>query len=223
MITAWCPVRSLSFGGEFRLYYFGFQLQTKIPYTIFAGLATSQSIDGPFRRSSQTPILDRMDGQRYLRSAPFVMRDGDRWRMWYVCGNEWLREGEKILPRYTLRHIESGDGIYWPGPGTECLVPRPPDEIGFGRPFVVRDGALYRMWYSIRGAGEYRLGYATSPDGLEWERRDEEVGIERAQIGWDSEMICYSAVLRTKQQWIMFYNGNGYGRTGVGVAVSDDD
>jgi hypothetical protein len=31
-------------------------------------------------------------------------------------------------------------------------------------------------------------------------------------------MICYAAIVPSKGRWLMFYNGNGYGRTGVGVA-----
>jgi hypothetical protein len=205
------------------MYYYGFQLQTKIPYTTFAGLAASVDSDGPFNRLSRAPILDRTDEELYIRSAPFVLREGDKWRMWYVGGGKWLRTNEKALPLYSVRHVESVDGICWSSSSVECLTPRSPEEIGFGRPFVVHDGASYRMWYSIRTVGGYRIGYATSTDGLDWTRQDEKAGIERSQSGWDSEMICFPAVVPTADKWLMLYNGNGYGRTGVGVAVAHPD
>jgi hypothetical protein len=79
------------------------------------------------------------------------------------------------------------------------------------------------MWHSIRRANGYELGYATSPDGLAWTRRDDEVGIGLSKTGWDSEMICYFAIVVTDSDWLMFFNGNGYGRTGLGVAKLDAD
>ena len=100
-------------------------------------------------------------------------------------------------------------------------MPRAPEEIGFGRPFIQRDSSGYRLWYSIRSRRGYRLGYAESTDGLVWGRRDEDVGLSPSENGWDSEMVCYSAIVATRNRWLMFYNGNGYGRTGVGVAVAE--
>jgi predicted GH43/DUF377 family glycosyl hydrolase len=205
------------------LYYYGFQLQNKIPYTIFAGLAASDTIEGPFRRLSRTPLLERTDAELYLRSAPFVLREEERWRMWYVAGNKWLTSNGKQLPLYALHHLVSDDPGRWPDAGAACLTPTAPGEIGFGRPYVLRDRQGYRMWYSIRGRDSYRVGYAVSPDGLRWTRRDDEAGIAASESGWDSEMICFAAVVPAKDRWVMFYNGNGYGRTGVGVAVTDPE
>jgi predicted GH43/DUF377 family glycosyl hydrolase len=205
---------------ELRMYYSGYQLQRKIPYSILGGLATSTSHDGPFRRHARVPVLDRIGGELYIRSAPFVLYDQGRWRMWYIGGSIWVRGGDKLFPSYSVRYLESDDGLSWPGPSKECLVPRRPDEIGCSRPFVVRTEQGYLMWYSIRKISGYALGFAMSADGLHWTRQDEAAGIERSADGWDSEMICYAAVVPTATQWFLFYNGNNYGRTGVGVAVA---
>jgi hypothetical protein len=209
-------------GGQLRLYYSGFQLQQKIPYTIFSSLATSNDGGRSFQRVSDVPLLDRIDGELFFRAAPFVLQDSDKWRMWFIGGGDWAEdESGKRLPRYSLRHTDSPDGVTWRNRSVECLVPRPPDEIGFGRPFIRRDAAGYRMWYSIRARSGYRLGYAESPDGLAWRRDDERAGIGCSTAGWDSEMICYAAIVPMPDRWLMFYNGNGYGRTGVGVAIAD--
>ena len=77
------------------------------------------------------------------------------------------------------------------------------------------------MWYSYRGNGDiatYRIGYADSPDGVNWTRRDEEAGITVAENGWDSEMICYPFIFDYKSERYMLYNGNAYGKTGFGIA-----
>ena len=77
------------------------------------------------------------------------------------------------------------------------------------------------MFYSYRShvaPTTYRLGYAFSEDGLVWERRDRSVGLEPSDDGWDSEMLCYPCVFDWEGETWMLYNGNGYGRTGFGVA-----
>ena len=74
------------------------------------------------------------------------------------------------------------------------------------------------MWYSVRG-GAYRLGYAESTDGIVWERKDDRAGLPVSQDGWDSEMITYPVVFRHRDTLQMLYNGNGYGRTGIGLAT----
>jgi hypothetical protein len=218
------PSCAIPVEGRLRMYYSGFQLQTKIPYTIFSSLATSDDQGRSFRRAARAPLLDRTDDELHFRAAPFVLQDGGKWRMWYIGGGGWTDDGHgKLIPLYSLRHTESGDGTRWRNSSVECLVPQEPEEVGFGRPFIVRGGVGYRMWYSVRKKSGYSLGYAESADGLRWTRKDGEVGIGRSSDGWDSEMICYAAVLPLKEKLIMFYNGNGYGRTGVGVALADAD
>jgi len=48
---------------------------------------------------------------------------------------------------------------------------------------------------------------------------DNNVGIEVSESGWDSEMIQYPYVFNHKGNKYMFYNGNGYGANGAGLAV----
>ena len=74
------------------------------------------------------------------------------------------------------------------------------------------------MWYSYRGQS-YRLGYAESANGLNWQRKDGQVGIDVSDAGWDSEMIEYAHVFAHKGEQYMLYNGDGYGKTGVGLAI----
>ena len=67
----------------------------------------------------------------------------------------------------------------------------------------------------------YRLGYAESNDGLDWTRRDDEVGISKSEGGWDSEMLEYCSLYQHNGQRFMLYNGNGFGQSGFGYAVLD--
>ena len=44
-------------------------------------------------------------------------------------------------------------------------------------------------------------------------------GITTSETGWDSTMICYPFVVTVDDRTLLFYNGNGFGQTGIGYAV----
>jgi len=203
------------------MYYVGFELGTKIRYRLFTGLAVSHDGGDSFQRLRGTPILERSDEELYFRCGPFVLKEGNLFKMWYVGGSSWTVVSGKEMPVYDLKYLESADGISWGPVGKTCLDLCDPDEHGFGRPFVVKDNGLYRLFYSIRrrSLAAYRLGYAESTDGINWQRRDHELGLDVSKEGWDSEAIMYSAVITIRDRTYMFYNGNNFGETGFGVAL----
>ena len=81
------------------------------------------------------------------------------------------------------------------------------------------------MFYSFRkgDGGRYRIGYAESDDAFTWDRRDEQAGIDVSPSGWDSDMVCYPYVFDHNGNRYMLYNGNGYGRTGFGLAILEEE
>jgi hypothetical protein len=87
---------------------------------------------------------------------------------------------------------------------------------------VIKEGGGYKMWYSYRGQS-YRIGYAESSDGIHWDRRDSQVGIDVSDSVWDSEKIEYPFVFDYGGDRYMLYNGNAYGKTGFGLAVLERD
>jgi hypothetical protein len=206
------------------LYYVGWQRSPTVRYFLFTGLAVSRDGGESFERYSPVPILDRSRHELFVRTGCHVLREGNCWKMWYLGGDCWVESRGKLTPSYSLRNLESADGIHWGAEGAVCLEPRAPEEIGFGRPFLRRTAKGYQMWYSIRtlSAG-YRPGYAESPDGRHWQRKDGEAGLQLGQGGWDSEMICFGALLECRGNTYLFYNGNNYGETGFGVAVREDE
>ncbi|MGH2199146.1 hypothetical protein ACQ1Z2_16515, partial [Enterococcus faecalis] len=57
-------------------------------------------------------------------------------------------------------------------------------------------------------SGSYLPGIACSVDGIEWVRKDEDVGISLSSSGWDSRTLCYPALIQHRDSILMFYNGN---------------
>ncbi|WP_405120869.1 hypothetical protein [Pseudomonas leptonychotis] len=155
-------------------------------------------------------------------SYPWVQaRPTSGFDMWYGSTLTWDAGNGEML--HVIQHAGSDDGQHWQRTGLTV-----PYEIGlaqaFSRPTVVQslDG-LREMWFSYRnGSGEkYRIGYATSDDGLNWVLELDKSGITVSDSGWDSEMIEYPFVFDHAGSRYMLYNGNGYGKTGFGLAVLD--
>ena len=218
------PSCVLVHGGTERLYYLGWQRGATTPYNIFLGLAERARDDVPFRRRSRAPVLERTSDEPFFRSAATVLHDGGEYRMWYVSTRRWVDTPGGMYPEYVIRSASSADGVAWTADAGVAIDFADSTEFGFGRPWVVRDADRFRMWYSIRSTAEpYRIGYAESDDGREWSRLDDSVGIARSTSGWDSQMICFAAVVDAGGQRLMFYNGNNHGATGFGVAVLEAD
>lgn len=207
-------------GAETLLYYTGWTLGVTVPFYFYAGLVIRSSGDRGFTRCSQAPLLERNAVDPYLTASPWVLCEADgRWRMWYVSCCDWrLRDGAP-QHRYHIRYAESDDGVQWRREGRVSIDFANDDEYALSRPCVVRDEDRYRMWFAARGE-RYRLAYAESEDGLDWTRIDDSAGLEPSTAGWDSQMVEYPAVFDLGGRRYLLYNGNEFGRTGIGYAVA---
>jgi hypothetical protein len=217
MVTSVVQTKS----GELLMYYAGFEICTQIRYRILSGLALSRDGGESFKRYSNAPILDRTNHELYFRGGPFTLLDEGIFKLWYVAGSTWVNLNGKDMPVYDLRYQESVDGVHWGDRGKLSMAISGEDEHGFGRPWVVkRESNKYQMFYSIRrrSFGAYRLGYAESNDGVCWERKDIEMGLDVSSDGFDSNAIMYSAVISVDGKIYCFYNGNNFGENGFGVA-----
>jgi hypothetical protein len=201
------------------LYYSGWSLGRTVPFYFYAGCAVSEA-HGPFERVSAGPILERNDVDPYLTASPWVLHEGDTWRMWYVSSVGWT-DGPNPQPSYHVKYAESGDGISWSRAGHVCIDFEHPGEYAIGRPCVRRDDDRYRMWYCYRGDA-YRIGYAESADGLTWIRKDHEFQLTGPRAGFDVEMQAYPVVEDLRGTPHLLYNGDRYGATGIGWALPDD-
>jgi hypothetical protein len=200
------------------LYYTGWTLGVSVPFYFYAGLARRPLGERDFRRYSPSPILERDTVDPYLTASPWVLLDGDTWRMWYVSCTGWEMGCEEPRHYYHLRYAESTDGIHWRRDGKVAIDFIDDSEYAISRPCVIRDADRYRMWFAARGE-RYLMGYAESPDGFAWERHDEWAGLEPSSSGWDSEMVAYPAIFDLRGERYLLYNGNGYGRSGIGYAT----
>src|SRR5712664_933052 len=202
--------------GRKYLYYLGWNLGVTVPWRNAIGLAIYDPITATFQRYSKAPLLDRNDVDPFSISYPFVLQDAGIYRMWYGSNLRWGKEQKDMA--HLIKYAESDDAIHWDRKGIIALNFENESEYALSRPFVFKKDSLYRMWYSYRGES-YRIGYAESEDSIKWTRKDRDGGIDVSESGWDSEMIEYPYVFEHKGERYMLYNGNGYGKTGIGIAV----
>jgi hypothetical protein len=204
------------------LYYTGINLGVTVKIRNAIGLAQWNEKQHRFERCFNGPIIDRTKEYPHFTATPEVMHDGERFRVWFTSCVRWEATPEGPKHYYHLEYAESDDGTNWKRDGTIAVDFRDADEYALGVPRVIRDGALWKMWFCSRAAKDaatYRIRHAESHDGRRWVRKDEEAGIDVSASGWDSQMICYPFVFDHGGRRWMLYNGNEYGRTGFDIAV----
>jgi hypothetical protein len=203
------------------LYYIGWNLGVTVPFRNSIGLAIAPKDSLNFVKYSSGPILDRNLIEPHFCASSCVIREKEKWKMWYLSCVKWELVNDRPQHWYNIRYAESNDGINWIRNGVVCIDFKSKHEYAISRPSVIKDGEIYKMWYSYRGKS-YRIGYAESNDGINWIRLDEQVGIDVSDFGWDSEMIEYPYVFDHKNERYMLYNGNSYGKTGFGLAILEE-
>lgn len=209
--------------GFIYLYYSGWNRGVTVPYRNSTGLAVSMDGGNTFARMFEGPVMDRTAEEPYCAVTPWVMIDSSGfWTAWYVSGTGW----EDNEPLYVIKAARSHNGVHWVRYSETCIQPFPNFAEVFSNPTVIRTPDDYRMWFCSRGTLDYRDGsrsyyisMATSKDGQTWNRTNERYdGLEHADEGWDSTMTCYPYVIEVDGRRLMFYNGNGFGQSGIGFA-----
>ena len=219
------PSWLVPYGDELRMYYIGWNVRDVIPYHVSIGLAIRRDGGETFERASAGPVLDRSFREPYFTTTPCVFHENGVWRMWYAAGSGWRPVEGKMEPAYHVNYAESQDGIEWTPAVATCISAG--SDFAVCRPSVFERDGGYGMLYSYRSLAAYRtdpqmayrLGYAESSDGVVWRRDDASAGIDRSAEGWDAEMIEYSSVVAHRGEHYLLYNGNGFGRSGFGLAV----
>lgn len=131
-----------------------------------------------------------------------VLREGDKYRMWF----SWR-------PKKSIAVVESADGVKWSEPQI-ALGPNPKSdwEEEVNRPVVLKHGDGYHMWFTGQAKGRSNIGYATSPDGIKWERASEKpvlspreewekVAVMCPHVEWDQSRSLYRMWYSGGEQW----------------------
>lgn len=219
------PNSLVTVGERKLLYYTGINLGVTVKIRNSIGLAEWDAEQGVFVRRFRGPVIDRARDAPHFVATPEVKIEDGRFRAWFTSCARWEQSPEGPKHFYNLEYAESHDGISWDRDGTIAIDFADEYEYALGVPRVIKDVDGYKMWFCSRATKElpsYRIRYATSRNGKAWTRHPGAEGIDVSESdSWDSEMICYPFVFDHNGQRYMLYNGNGYGRTGFGIAILD--
>jgi len=142
-----------------------------------------------------------------------VLKEGKNYRMWA----SWR-------PRKSIALFESRDGIHWSEP-TVVLAPSQSGwEDDINRPGVIKQGGVYRMWYTGQAGSHSWIGYATSSDGRRW-RRAADTPVLSAEQPWEKQAVMCPQVLwdGKNREFRMWYSaGEQYEPDAIGYATSRD-
>jgi hypothetical protein len=199
-------------------YYIGWNRGLNVPFRNSIGLAIQK---GDSLEKLAGPVVDRSPVDPCFTASSCVLNEGSEWKMWYLSCIEWEKTSTGFRHLYHIKYATSSDGIQWSRNPEPCIDFADDGEYAISRPSVLKKAGIYHMWYSYRG-DFYKIGYATSKDGVNWTRKDDHAGISVSERGWDSQMIEYPHVFEHDGKFYMLYNGNGYGETGIGLAVLTD-
>jgi predicted GH43/DUF377 family glycosyl hydrolase len=219
------PTSVLRDGKNTLMYYAGWSRCKSIPYTVSIGLATGDEQGTQFTRYSKGPILTNSAFEPFELSGPKVRKINDKWYMYYLAGEKWQIVDGRAESLYKIRLAISDDGVTWAKLNKDLVTSILADgECQAGPDVFFKDG-MYHMYFSYRHAHDYRnkdrgyrIGYAYSSDAITWTRDDSTAGIVLSDIGWDSEMQHYPHVFELDDNHYMVYNGNDFGRYGLGLA-----
>lgn len=222
------PTWFLQNGEEKWIYYIGWTVRNTIPYHNALGLAVSK--DGiHYHKKYEGPIISTIAEEPYFNGSACFLWDKGKYKCWYLNCTEWIEVDGKMEPCYHIKYAESNDGVHWDRKGIVAIDYKNELEGGISRPSVLIEDGIYKMWFSSRAKHDYRnniknsyrIFYAESLDGITWQRKDDEVGIDISfdPNEWDSQMIEYPLVIKHEGEIILFYNGNQFGKTGVGYAL----
>ncbi|MDP4026012.1 hypothetical protein Q8W71_25615 [Methylobacterium sp. NEAU 140] len=217
----------VDYGEDVMFYYGGWKRRREVSFEVSIGMIKWNKAADTFERVFKGPIVAQDIYHPFMAANPFVIKEGDRYRMWYCSGTGWKFPEGNPEPLYTVFHAESHDGVRWQVSTEPCIRYAYDGEV-ISAPWVSKTPDGYTMWYSTRGCKDrvsknYVIGMARSADGYKWIRCDEEVTLIRSDSGWDSEMVCYPGFYKYKGRDFMIYSGNHVGVGGIGYAILNND
>ncbi|HNP17553.1 MAG TPA: T9SS type A sorting domain-containing protein [Fulvivirga sp.] len=196
-------------------------------------------------KDANNPVLVRdtvsanLPNDIFAISDCWVMKEGSTYKMWYTCGG--INYPTDTLLRSRLCYATSIDGVNWTkyseNPILDVSYTGEWDSLGVETASVIIDNLAptnerYKMWYAGQYFNSYRydIGYAVSPDGMNWTKHTGPVMEVGDATQWDNGFLEGPSVIKDGNSYKMWYCGydaviddNGTdGHANVGYATSSD-
>ena len=206
-------------GSKYHMWYVGYNPTLNVPPAI--GYATSP--DGlQWTKYANNPVMRPISGSWEAEGlfTPVVIFDGVSFRMWYSANDASYVSA--------TGYATSPDGINWTklsaNPILRLGASGTWDDAEASVASIIFDGTSYKMWYlGQSGDYVYRIGYATSSDGMNWTKYTNNPVLNAGPPGaWDEAFVYMPDVHFDGTTYQMWYNGFSPTAARIGRATSSD-
>ena len=211
---------------RYEMWFSGTAGNPVFPYRI----GYAKSIDGISWDLHPTPVLTPTSGtwDQYSIQFPFVIRENGQYKMWYSSSLQ------SDYNQCKIGYATSPDGINWTKLPANPIFESgtdPWEAGGVMACYVMPVSGGYKIWYTgfttALANGNLYIGYATSEDGISWQRDTINNPVLEPGVagGWEGKWVWYPEVLLINEMYYMWYAGSNIGfwdRIDVGLATSSD-
>jgi len=194
-----------------------------VPERVFRlGLATSP--DGiKFKKAPGGSVFEFGDGSTSVVTPVLLcqtdgtpIREDGKLRMWFT-GAELTRSGGK----HVLYEVTGSAPDRWGKPSAPLLQ-------DCYAPTVVKEGLVYRMWYTDVSVRPWKFRHAQSDDGTHWRVTEKPAMV--VDQSWEAHILVYPQVVKADGLYLMWYGSYWWDNedavrwptTAIGFAVSTD-
>ncbi len=215
---------------DYRVYFPTVFLVDTIFHMLYSGLdgtnlriGRATSPDGiTWTKDALNPILDLGPAGSWDAVglvSEIVLFDGFIYHLWYTGIDDQV---------HRIGHATSPDGIVWTKDSTNNPVMSVGSATSWDYPrvqgiHIIFDGAIYQMWYSGGDFFDWRIGYATSVNGISWTKFENNPILEVGPAGsWDDASTAFGLVQldETNSTYNMWYSGYDGTNVRIGYAKS---
>ena len=196
-------------------------LEACVVMALIALLATNALGQTKWTKYEGNPVLN-LGGpgawDDYSIFGPSVLSEDGTYKIWYN-GSDGSND--------RIGYATSTDGIVWTkyggNPVLDLGAPGEWDDFRLIFSFVLFEDGMYKMWYTGGDGSNYRIGYATSTDGIVWTKYANNPVLDLGASGeWDNHWVYASSVLFEDGTYKMWYSGHDGYNVRIGYATSPD-
>lgn len=213
------PSSIIKHAGRTFMFYTGWSAPNgQVPYGHAIGILEKR--DGEWKRSLQGPIVSRCSWCPYLANSAYVIYDqlleheqtncSHGYRMYFCRGQGWNDD----FPTYSIG-MAVAENIMGPWRWVGSVAGNM--HSASSRPCLALVGKEKHLYFSQKEKETTYKIHCYVRQKSSWDVYEDI--IEKSESGWDSEMVCYPYIYHWRGETYMFYNGNGYGETGIGLAI----
>lgn len=225
------PSQFIRIGDKVYLTYNGWnQLSGRPPYLNSSGLIEVDFEDGRlvFLQALPGPFLSRNIDNNSSTVTPWLVCEDECLEFYYIGTDSWEEVDGYFEPRYYVKKAIGQNIRSLKTVDHQVIKPLHSDEV-FSRPSIIKINDTQVMAFCSRlisdfrdGANSYVISFAIKRYGAseDWQRTDVFL---KPNESWTSKQTCYPFLLNECGRISIFYNGNGFGKSGFGLTRLDAD